>query len=70
MSTRFESREALAAKIAWEGGLIESLDYGIRPEDMPEGDTELAEAWKALYDAYQVVDRLADKVDELLPELE
>jgi hypothetical protein len=68
MAHRFESREALAAKIEWEGGVLESVDYGIRVEDMPEGDTELAELWAELVPAYQKADELASKVHTLLEE--
>jgi len=68
MSDRFENRAALAGKIEWEGGLMEALDYGIKTEDMPEGDTELIEAWSKLEAAYRAVEPLAEAVDKLLPE--
>src|ERR1035438_7749758 len=32
MSDRYPSRQALANKIDWEGGLMESLDYGIKKD--------------------------------------
>ena len=66
MSDRYESREAVAGKIEWEGGIFEALDYGIKTEDMPEGDTELAEAWRELSAAYKVADAAAEKVTALL----
>ena len=66
MSDRFTSREHLAAKIEWEGGILEALDYGIRTGDMPEGDTELAEAWEKLEAAWKQLNPLADAVTELL----
>jgi hypothetical protein len=66
MSDRFASREELANKIEWEGGIFEALDYGIRSDDMPEGDTELVEAWRDLAVAYASVSVLADKVQDLL----
>ena len=52
MSERFESREALAAKVSWEGGIYEALDYGIRADEMPEGDEELTAAWTAMQEAF------------------
>lgn len=70
MSDRFKSRADLASKIEWEGGILESVDYGIKPEDMPEGEAELTDAWRQLVDAYAKVTKLADRVAELLPELE
>ena len=66
MSDRFGSRAALRGKIDWEGGIIEALDYGIDTHDMPEGDTELAEAWGKLATAYRALAPLTDAVDKLL----
>jgi hypothetical protein len=66
MSDRFEDREELANKIEWEGGIIDALDYGIKTENMPEGDTELAEAWGKLEAAYHELTPLTDAVEKLL----
>lgn len=68
MTHRYEDRLAVAGKIEWEGGIMEALDYGVRAEHMPEGDKELIRAWSALEDAYRAVKKLADAVDDLLPE--
>ena len=70
MSERFESREDLASKIMWEGGLTESLDYGLRAKDMPEGDEELITAWTALDEAWAVLEQRAAVVENLLPDLD
>lgn len=70
MSTRFESRSALAGKIEWEGGLTESLDYGIRAGDMPEGDEELIAAWTALDEAWTTLEQRAAVVENLLPDMD
>lgn len=66
MSNRFEFRSDLASKIEWEGGIFEALDYGIKAEDMPEGDTELTAAWTELRAAYDRAAKLAEKVEALL----
>ena len=66
MSDRFEDREALAAKVSWEGGILEALDYGITTEMMPEGDTELTEAWAKLEASFRETSRLADAVEKLI----
>jgi hypothetical protein len=68
MSDRFEDRAALAGKIEWEGGLMESLDYGITTEMMPEGDAELTEAWAKLEASYKETAKLAEAVGKLLPD--
>jgi hypothetical protein len=64
--TRFANREELAAKIEWEGGFPDALDYGIKAADMPEGDTELAEAWSALEAAWNAVGPPLERVGDLL----
>ena len=68
MSDRFKSRAELAGKIEWEGGLMEALDYGIKTGMMPEGDTELTEAWAKLEASYRETARLAEVVEAMLPE--
>ena len=66
--SRFENRERLAQKIAWEGGLDMAMDYGITTEMLPEGDTELLEAWAPMQEAWDAYAEAAVKVRELLPE--
>ncbi|GII63563.1 hypothetical protein Skr01_36480 [Sphaerisporangium krabiense] len=66
--SRFDSRQDVAFKVAWEGGLYEALEYGIKVNDLPEGDTELAEAWRALDGAHTAFEEAAEKVRALLPE--
>lgn len=68
--SRFESREALAGKIAWEGGNWAALEYGIDADDMPEGDEELTAAWAALDQAFKQAGDAWDVVEALLPEIE
>lgn len=70
MSYRFESREALAAKIEWEGGLAEAVDYGIRVADMPEGDEELIAAWTAMEEVWAEFERRSGVVAKLLPDMD
>jgi hypothetical protein len=66
VSDRYKSREDVASKIEWEGGIFEALDYGIKTEHMPKGDNELTEAWRDLSVAYASAAVLANKVQALL----
>ena len=66
MSERFKSRTDLRDKIDWEGGITDALDYGIKTEDMPEGDAELTEAWGKLEAAWRALAPLAEAVDNML----
>jgi hypothetical protein len=43
-------RELLAYKIRWEGGVIGTLDYGLRTDDI--GDPELRDAWRRLQELH------------------
>lgn len=63
----FKTRADVAAKVDWEGGITDALDYGLKVDDMPEGDEELRHAWAALEAAYATV-RTAEVVVERLLE--
>lgn len=62
----FATRAEVRGKIEWEGGYVGALDYGLRVSDMPEGDTELREAWDKLGTAYHELAPLVDAVEKLL----
>jgi hypothetical protein len=66
--TRYANRADVAAKIEWEGGIWETLEYGLAYTDMPEGDDALASAWAALQAAFGQARHLAREVEKLLPE--
>jgi hypothetical protein len=66
MSEPFKDRAAVAAKVEWEGGIIEALEYGIHVRDMPVGDTGLTAAWQALEDAFSALQPLAATVGDML----
>lgn len=57
--------QEFAAKVSWEGGILEALDYGLTAEDLPPG--ALRDAWRDLETAWQL--ELAPRVyrvEELL----
>src|SRR5690606_33060360 len=45
MADGYQTREQVAAKVDWEGGIPEALEYGLTVDDMPAGDEELRAAW-------------------------
>lgn len=57
-----------ASKVAWEGGVMEALDYGLKPSDAPEGP--IRDAWTRLYQLWQQLDPIADEVSRLLDGVE
>lgn len=65
---KFEDRQALNAKIEWEGGLVGALEYGVKPDDMPEDDKHLFNLWLELSDAFEIFKEIAERVEDLLDE--
>ena len=57
-------RDLLASKIRWEGGVLATLAYGLRPEDI--GDPELRLAWARLQQAHAKIRPLIRDFEELL----
>jgi hypothetical protein len=62
----FATRAEVRDKIEWEGGYVAALDYGLRVSDMPEGDTELRDAWDKLWAAYREMGPFVAAVEKLL----
>lgn len=60
---KYESRQEVANKADWEGGLLEFVfGYGVDPDEMP--DAELSDAVRDLL----AMEPLIDRVKQLLPE--
>jgi hypothetical protein len=53
-----------AEKVAWEGGIVGALDYGLRSEDTD--DPELSAAWAALEEPFDALVKGMSRVDLLL----
>lgn len=63
--TRYASRQELANKADWEGGILDMLfGYGLSVDDVPEDDVELREAIAACLAAKPAIAHL----ESLLPE--
>lgn len=61
----YESRQELADKADYEGGIAEMLfGYGLHPDDVPEDDVELREAIAEALKAGPWI----EKINGLLPE--
>lgn len=56
--------EALAAKVAWEGGAFEALRYGLRSEQIE--NAELAVLWRQMEVLYEQISPLAWRIESLL----
>lgn len=58
--------EDFAAKVDWEGGVIDAIDYGLKPEDAPEG--ELRDLWRQACDLFKQMEPITNRIGELLEE--
>lgn len=67
---KYESRQDLANKIDWEGGIPSALSYGIDALSMPEGDEELRAAWEQLDEVWVVFEDACEQVLSLLQQSE
>lgn len=53
-----------AAKIEWEGGIPDALEYGLKSEDCEPG--ELRNAWKDLEDRWKTLQKPMSVVERIL----
>lgn len=62
MATRTKLNVArLADKVGWEGGILETIDYGIRSSDID--DPEVARLWAELEELYAQMTPMLAKLD-------
>jgi hypothetical protein len=57
---------AFAHKVAWEGGITATLNYGISPDELE--DPEVAACWGRLHDHYDAMQADMEWLDERLRE--
>lgn len=66
--------DSFAAKVDWEGGVIDALDYGLKADDLDPADERskpLREAWAEMERIYREAFAPAvSKVRDLLQEIE
>lgn len=56
-----------AGKVAWEGGIEEALQYGLRSTDI-DGNDELRKAWAEMEIAWKKFQDKVGPVEALLPD--
>lgn len=65
---KYESREELASKIDYEGGLEEFLRYGFSVDDIPEDDDELYQVAAQMMWDWEDYKESAENFMRLLPD--
>ena len=56
---KFENQQDLAEKISWEGGVMESVEYGIKVTDLPvDTPAPICVAWLKLQEATEYIDAI------------
>lgn len=58
--------EEFAAKVEWEGGVTEALEYGLRENEMDDSDPAFQTAWAVLREQWDIVRPHIDKVEQIL----
>jgi hypothetical protein len=66
MVTKTYDRDLLEHKINWEGGVLATLEYGLRPEDIE--DEGLRAAWAELRELHGRIHPLMKTFERLLHE--
>lgn len=62
-NTELMTAADFASKVEWEGGIIDALDYGLKPADAPEGP--LRDAWARAYELWQQFEPIAAELNQL-----
>lgn len=57
-------RDRLKEKVAWEGGVFETLRYGVRTRHI--GDSEIAPLWEELEERYAALAAVANDIERRL----
>jgi hypothetical protein len=66
---KYETRQELANKIDWEGGIFDMIfGYGLYLDDLPEGDKELLAALSNLKILQPGFEAAVARLEKLLPE--
>jgi hypothetical protein len=58
------SRERLASKVEWEGGVLAALEYGIRSDLIQDAD--IRTLWQDLETRYLELTPIVDQLEQLL----
>jgi hypothetical protein len=61
--TYYETLIDLRDKVEWEGGVVETLAYGIKPDDVPK---EIADVWVDAYNLYQELEKYTQQIEDIL----
>jgi hypothetical protein len=59
------TKQDLAQKVEWEGGLAAAIDYGIKHDELPDDTpTETVDAWRRLEADLATVDNWLSDIDD------
>ena len=58
--------EDFLAKVEWEGGILEAIEYGLSAEQLEDSDSALGKAWKEIEIAYSSMEKPMRFIESLL----
>ena len=70
--SEFMTAKDFAAKIEWEGGVSDALDYGLKHTALDPNDSESADLrskWKEIEDAWSEVDALQSELNRIIEQI-
>lgn len=73
MSRESMTAKRFAAKVEWEGGILDALDYGLKHTDLDPDDADSADlraAWKELEEKYASIAPTVSRLEAILEDLE
>jgi len=62
------NEEDFIGKVAWEGGIVGALEYGLTASDLQDPDSQLAKAWRRMEGAWAKFENRRDRVQDLIPD--
>lgn len=60
--------EGFASKIAWEGGIVGALEYGLKARDIPEEELLLRHHWELAQQAWEDFQAVIAPIEDYLDE--
>jgi hypothetical protein len=74
MATKaYMTPQEFAAKISWEGGVTEALEYGLKSTDLnpeDEASRDMRSAWIRAEDLWEEMRLAIERVDEVLDDMD
>lgn len=62
----FDTIEDFVAKVDWEGGVLDAMQYGLVAEDIPDDETEDSQKLFDLWNEGRSLVRIVEDIEDIL----